>query len=698
MSPIYPFRIFFLLALAISNHLLAQTIDWKEDLSLEEFLNLKVAVASAGIELEQREAPGIVSILTAEQIRNMGVRDLAEVLAQIPGFQFSIDTYGYTALMARGNYTGDGKFLLMIDGIEINEFGYNSISLFHHFDLTQISKIEIIRGPGSARYGGAAELTVINIITQSPEELSGLEATLQNSTTAHTANSRSSLALSMGQKTGKVAWAAHASGIRAVLSDQPYTSTSGQTDLLTHRSDIRTTSLYLHLQVGNWRLALLQDDHITPLNSTGGVLFSQSYPSVYYSSRALAEYTHHLGEFWELKTGLQFGNSNAYSLLVGPAEADSAYLDFFTQNKVYRGTAFAHASYTHGKMFSFSAGIEHRSELARYLSYDGSVFPVYYIDDTTGKNNLLVHWESIFAQGLWKTKFGTITAGAQTTLHSRYGAAFAPRLAFTRSQNNHHFKVLAARAYRAPSTFNLVLSQTFDPNNPLPLRPEHAWTFEAEGGFKIGNSIYIQSNIYLLKQIDVILYDASSITLYSGYRNVGNGGTWGLEANAKLTRPWGTIEAMYAFYSAAGLNTIADYEVPGVTGALLAAAQHSAGLRGVLRLGQHFSASPSLLVYGPRYAISGYNMANDSTPYQHSPGEINRNIAQQYPTTAMLNLQLNFYKLLKNRCDIAFVAQNLLNTRQVLIPAYVAPETAFEGPMYLPRLQGTIKATIRLQP
>ncbi len=66
---------------------------------------------------------------------------------------------------------------MMIDGQEINENLYGSVVFGGHYDVSQIQRIEIIRGPGSSIYGGCAELGVIHIITKSATDYHGANAT-----------------------------------------------------------------------------------------------------------------------------------------------------------------------------------------------------------------------------------------------------------------------------------------------------------------------------------------------------------------------------------------------------------------------------------------------------------------------------------------------------------------------------------------
>ncbi|MBV5350143.1 TonB-dependent receptor plug domain-containing protein, partial [bacterium] len=69
-------------------------------------------------------------------------------------------------------------------GQEFNELRYSSLFLGNNFSPETISRIEIIRGPGSATYGGFAELAVVNIITRLGDELRGASASITLGRTA----------------------------------------------------------------------------------------------------------------------------------------------------------------------------------------------------------------------------------------------------------------------------------------------------------------------------------------------------------------------------------------------------------------------------------------------------------------------------------------------------------------------------------
>jgi outer membrane receptor for ferrienterochelin and colicin len=136
-------------------------------ISLSELLDLKITIASGEEnELNQRESPGIITVLTRQEIDALGVTNLFEVLRYVAGYQFGVDESGLESFLVRGNYGGAGQLLIQYNGVPINEISFGSTVYAGHFSIDHIERIEIIRGPGSALYGGTAQLGVINVISK----------------------------------------------------------------------------------------------------------------------------------------------------------------------------------------------------------------------------------------------------------------------------------------------------------------------------------------------------------------------------------------------------------------------------------------------------------------------------------------------------------------------------------------------------
>lgn len=134
-------------------------------------------------EQDLAEAPTLVHVRTAGEIRAQGYRTLAEVLESMPGVHLRHD-HLYTHVGVRGiNTPGDysARLLVLIDGVRVNEAIYDSATLGREFplDIGLIERVEFIPGPASALYGSNAVLGVVNVITRSPSQLSGLNASAE---------------------------------------------------------------------------------------------------------------------------------------------------------------------------------------------------------------------------------------------------------------------------------------------------------------------------------------------------------------------------------------------------------------------------------------------------------------------------------------------------------------------------------------
>jgi iron complex outermembrane receptor protein len=115
------------------------------------------------------KAPAIASVITADDMRYRGVRNLAEALATVPGINVSRSSQ---IMGPKFNFRGitstfSPQTLLMVNGTPLKSVvrGDNHVS-WGEYPIHSIARIEIIRGPGSALYGADAFAGVINIITK----------------------------------------------------------------------------------------------------------------------------------------------------------------------------------------------------------------------------------------------------------------------------------------------------------------------------------------------------------------------------------------------------------------------------------------------------------------------------------------------------------------------------------------------------
>lgn len=120
-----------------------------------------------------RKAPSVASVISSKQIEAMGATHLDEVLERIPGLHvMPSDLNRLDPVYAiRGIQTGfNPQILVLMNGAEIKDLSNGGLPFTFHLPVSNISRIEVIRGPGSAVYGADAFSGVINIITKSADE------------------------------------------------------------------------------------------------------------------------------------------------------------------------------------------------------------------------------------------------------------------------------------------------------------------------------------------------------------------------------------------------------------------------------------------------------------------------------------------------------------------------------------------------
>lgn len=160
---------------------LAQSVGDEEDLLLSYGDKETISIATGSLQ-SLRRAPAVATVITAEDIAAMGATDLDEVLETVPGLHINRTANVYTPLyVIRGVFSQfNPQVLVMQNGIPVTTLYIGSKgNLWAGYPVEHISRIEVIRGPGSALYGADAYSGVINIITKSAAETPGTEVGLR---------------------------------------------------------------------------------------------------------------------------------------------------------------------------------------------------------------------------------------------------------------------------------------------------------------------------------------------------------------------------------------------------------------------------------------------------------------------------------------------------------------------------------------
>ena len=138
------------------------------ELSLDELLRIKVVSASFRPS-NLREASASVTIFERTDLEKLGLRNLHEVLAWVPGaYSSRVAATGLeNRTVLRGNPGTGGGGLLAIDGQRVNTMQTaRAWGVVRNFPLALVERVEVIRGPGAARFGGGPSDEVVHVVTR----------------------------------------------------------------------------------------------------------------------------------------------------------------------------------------------------------------------------------------------------------------------------------------------------------------------------------------------------------------------------------------------------------------------------------------------------------------------------------------------------------------------------------------------------
>ncbi len=125
----------------------------------------EIVITATRTKIEILDAPVHVTVITGEEIEEMGARNIADVLGRQAGITvFDRGPEGALKSASLRGSTSEGV-LITIDGVRLNDSRAGSMDL-SLIPLHSIEKIEIVRGGTSALYGADAVGGVINIITK----------------------------------------------------------------------------------------------------------------------------------------------------------------------------------------------------------------------------------------------------------------------------------------------------------------------------------------------------------------------------------------------------------------------------------------------------------------------------------------------------------------------------------------------------
>lgn len=604
------------------------------DISLEELLNAKVTVATK-TETSARETPGVVTVVTREEIVASGARDLMDVLRLVPGFSFGMDVQGVVGLAFRGNWAHEGKALLLIDGQEMNELLYSSLQFGEHYPIDNLERIEIIRGPGSVIYGGYAELAVINLITRSAASQNGISVGSSYGQQGSDYGHRR-LSLGVGREFGpekEGAFTLYATAGQALRSLEPYVDFAGTETRMGQDSATDPINVNLGVKYRDLKLRLLYDRYFMKTADAFGAPIELVSEMYFNTLIADAQYDLKLGDRVTLSPRFNYRNMT-------PWEEPRQDHEFFYSKSVSRTLGSLYLGWQALDSLNIGVGLEGSYDLA-WLK----------VDEEMGLQTRFQNGEASiaftnlagYAQALWDTPFVNISAGARYEQHSDFGGSFVPRVGLTKVIDRFHAKLLYSQAFRAPAVENIRLQPT-EPGQEI--KPEQTQVIEAELGYQLTKAMYVSANVFDINIDRPIVYFFDEATEAESYSNYDKTGSRGVELEYRYRRGPHFMTLSYTYATAAGKNSVELYEVPGRDDVLLAMPAHKVTALLNVNVYEGLSITPSMTWTSK---VAGY-LTNAET-VQGQPAQLLANVYLSYQSLGLkgLNAGLGVFNLLDQK-------------------------------------------------
>lgn len=614
-----------------------------------------------------RDAPGIISVITAGDIEQSGARDLWDVLYLVPGFVPSYDVVGTYSLGVRG-LMGQSRILILKDGQMTNELMYNTIQLNNHYNLENIKQVEIIRGPGSSVYGGNAVLAVINIVTKKGKDINGIAASASYSRMKNTYG-RKNYSLSLGKhfKDLDIVW--HSFLGKSIAADNKYTNLFGETYNMANGSEkIKTRFSKLAVSYKGLKVNASIDDYTTSTIDFYNYIYTPPFDVRF--RRLLGQIKYDINVNEQLTITPEFD----YSFFMPWQTIDNRYTYHHSARQLSFLTNFV---YKYKQLLHLSGGIEYVNDKSKLLDKTEPVMYAYYNNSKSlSFNNFSAYFQSIIHSSLVN-----ITIGARLDNHSAYKSAFSPRVGITRVFHKLHAKLLFGRAFRSPGIENMNHAYLKTPegtpvlNAPV-IKPEIANSVEFEVGYKFSDNLFARFNLFdmqIRKSIVYFVYYIDNVNYVDGYYNAGKTGSSGIEADILYVRDKMKIRFNYSFYTALNKNEVDVYGIYDSNGntmdknMLIGTPQHKFVFRSHLQLSPNISFNPSLIFSSGSYAYTNVDEWYDELP------------PQKQDNIWLLNASLNYQNVLIKNLTLNISVHDLLNYSPELYPLYRGYHAPYPG-------------------
>lgn len=512
---------------------------------LELFKDIPVVVAAGKREQLLREAPASVSIVTADDIDIFGYRNLADVLRNQRSFYLHTDGLnwfvGTRGFLRPGEW--NARMLVLVDGRPTRETTYDQTSVDQDFvvPIEAVKRIEIIRGPGSALYGGGAMFSTVDVVTKNGADVNGMQIKLTGGTQE---TGRASV---LGGTVLPGGWDIIGAATGYTSQGDNHIHYDGVDDAAHNFGNIDNSdyegseSGWVKARYGDWTLEL---DAASRYKDNRSAVYIASFfdPGSMHEDRgsATVRFDHELTDDQSIHAMAYYGHYR-YLETYRLDDANGNPNDIYTTQgeSDWLGQEFHYEWQATDNLHLLAGADATQALVAQQRDHDTASGPLLDLESTDNS------W-GLFAEAEYKaTDWVTFTGGLRLDRLQRTGTSISPRLAAIFSPTQHDtVKALYGRAFRAPSLYELFYAAP-GANTPNPLlQPEIcdtyeiAWEHEFANGWRTTLDPYLWEMSHALG--DVSLPDDTLQT-----QNIGAMSAYGIEG--EVQKKWASGARIRAY-------------------------------------------------------------------------------------------------------------------------------------------------------
>jgi outer membrane receptor protein involved in Fe transport len=453
-------------------------------------------------EQDEREAFGSVYVMDRRMIVATGARDIQELLQFVPSISFGRDVNDAVGIAMRGLWVHEGKFIIMINGMPINELSFGSYCFIKRLAIDNVSQVEIVLGPGSVNFGGTASLGVINIVTLKAGQRDGTTASITVSGTKAGID-RQNLALTGNHYLGNSTFFSYAfSGTKGSRASSLQGSQVNWLDSTRMSSE----EFYIGIERKNLKAQVYQNDY-------NYSVYGDQFDVQMKTSNADLTYNHKIGSrnMFNAQIGyvrqMPWNIQNTVDLLLINSNTIT--------EKVYLQSQF---NSKFGKYFESNLGLQ---------AYDMDALRLSAFADRTSDNALKIANGSkgiaLFGEMYGRFRFGTLSIAGRMEYCNLVPPQMAPRVGYSLIRKAWHIKLSYSESYKIPTIENFYLGP-----QGQELLPERNRTSEFEIGGRFSKALTWKFNGYMNHVLNPIVYVFDNIT-YDNYLNRSRISNQGLE-------------------------------------------------------------------------------------------------------------------------------------------------------------------------